>query len=71
MFSEDTSRSTENAPEAEPLYFEPHPPGRPLTIVQDADGNRWLCDKEVDPTGDLREQGCWRCDEVAFPMGGR
>jgi hypothetical protein len=23
----------------------------------------------VDLDGDLEAQGCWRCDEVAFPIG--
>lgn len=55
MSSQDTPRRTEDAPECEPLYFEPHPPGPRLTGVQNADGNRWLCDKMVDRAKDLRE----------------
>jgi len=47
-----------------------HKPARPLKFVKDRDGNGWLCDKDVDPKIDLREQGCWRCDEMAFPDGG-
>ena len=54
-----------------PDYYEPEYPGRPLKYVRDRDGNGWLCDKGVDPKKDLREQGCWRCDEVTFPIGGR
>jgi len=51
--------------------FIPHSPARPLKFVKDKDGNGWLCDKEADPDWDLRKQGCWRCDEMAFPTGGR
>jgi hypothetical protein len=50
---------------------EPHKPARPLKFVKDKDGNGWLCDKDVDPNGDLAAQGCWRCEEMAFPDGGR
>jgi hypothetical protein len=50
---------------------EPHRASRPLKYVKDKDGNGWLCDVDVDPDGDLRNQGCWRCDEMAFPCGGR
>jgi hypothetical protein len=48
-----------------------HKPARPLKFVKDRDGNCWLCDKEVDTDGDLKAQGCWRCEEMAFPTGGR
>ena len=48
-----------------------HKAARPLKWVKDKDGNTWLCDKNVDLDGDMREQGCWRCDEMAFPTGGR
>ncbi len=50
---------------------ETHKPARPLKYFKDKEGNGWLCDKSVDPGGDLAGQGCWRCDEMAFPMGGR
>jgi hypothetical protein len=49
----------------------PHQATRPMKFVKDKDGNGWLCDKGVDPSGDLKKQGCWRCDEMAFPTGGR
>jgi len=49
----------------------PHSAARPLKFVKDNEGNGWLCDKGVDPNADLRTQGCWRCDEMAFPTGGR
>jgi hypothetical protein len=42
-----------------------------MKYFKDTDGYGWLCDKDIDPDGDLREQGCWRCDEMAFPTGGR
>jgi hypothetical protein len=50
---------------------EPHKAARPLRYFTDREGNGWLCDKDIDPDGDLRAQGCWRCDEMAFPTGGR
>jgi hypothetical protein len=49
----------------------PHKSARPLKYIRDKDGNGWLCDKDVDPNRDLKEQGCWRCEEMAFPDGGR
>ena len=49
----------------------PHKAARPLKYIKDKEGNGWLCDKDVDPDGDLRAQDCWRCDEMAFPFGGR
>ena len=39
--------------------------------VTDAHGNGWLCDLDVDTDGDLAAQGCWRCEDMAFPTGGR
>jgi CRP-like cAMP-binding protein len=51
--------------------YVPHQAARPLKYVKDREGNGWLCDKGVNPRGDLRKQGCWRCDEMAFPTGGR
>jgi len=49
---------------------ETHTPARPLQFIKDRDGNGWICDKGIDPDGDLEAQGCWRCEEMAFPMGG-
>lgn len=46
-----------------------HKPARPMKFFKDKDGCGWLCDKDVDPDGDLAAQGCWRCDEVTFPIG--
>jgi hypothetical protein len=48
-----------------------HKPARPLKYFKDKDGCGWICDKDIDPNEDPRSQGCWRCDEMAFPAGGR
>ena len=50
---------------------ETHKPARPLVFFKDKEGNGWLCDKNVDPDGDFEAQGCWRCEDMAFPTGGR
>jgi hypothetical protein len=55
----------------EEMTTDTHKPARPLKYFKDKDGYGWLCDKEIDPEKNLREQGCWRCDEMAFPTGGR
>ena len=39
---------------------------RPMRVVVDDNGCTWLCDADVNDEGDLKEQGCWRCDELAF-----
>ncbi len=54
-----------------PRFYEPRYGERPLQFVQDPAGCGWLCDKGVSPRADLRAQGCWRCDEMPFPDGGR
>lgn len=46
-----------------------HTAARPLKYVKDQEGYGWLCDQNVNPNQDLRNQGCWRCDEMAFPTG--
>jgi hypothetical protein len=43
-----------------------HHAARPMKVVADNMGTRWLCDKEVDERKDLRKQGCWQCGELAF-----
>ena len=43
-----------------------HKPARPMKMVVDRDGTRWLCDKKVDEKENLEEQGCWRCGDLAF-----
>lgn len=53
------------------LDFVPHRPARPIKFVKDKDGDGWLCDTNVDVNKDLKDQGCWRCEEMAFPDGGR
>ena len=35
----------------------------PMKVVVDKEGNPWICDQEVDPSGDLAEQGCWQIRE--------
>jgi len=44
---------------------------RPLKWIKDKNGYSWLCDSNVNASGDIRKQNCWRCDEMAFPAGGR
>jgi len=44
----------------------PHLAARPMKVVVDDDGCRWLCDADVDERKDLKEQGCWRCGDLAF-----
>lgn len=55
----------------EEMTTDTHTPARPLKYFKDSEGVGWLCDKNIDAGKDLRTQGCWRCDEMAFPMGGR
>ena len=43
-----------------------HKPARPMKVVADRHGTRWLCDKSVDEDKDLEVQGCWRCGDLAF-----
>ena len=60
-----------NEDKREPATTETHKPARPMKYFKDKDGNGWLCDKDIDADQDLEAQGCWRCDDMAFPMGGR
>jgi hypothetical protein len=48
-----------------------HMASRPMKFFKDEDGYGWLCDKRIDYHENLRKQGCWRCDEMVFPTGGR
>jgi hypothetical protein len=57
--------------ERKEMTTDTHKPARPLKYFKDNEGFGWLCDKDIDPGRSLREQGCWRCDEMAFPTGGR
>lgn len=36
---------------------------RPLKVLVDEHGDPWICDCDVDPSGDLAEQGCWQVKE--------
>ena len=45
---------------------EPHKAARPMKVVVDDDGCTWLCDAGVDEGKNLKEQGCWRCADLAF-----
>jgi hypothetical protein len=35
----------------------------PMKVVEDQEGNPWICDHDVDPSKDLAEQGCWQLRE--------
>jgi hypothetical protein len=37
-----------------------------MKVVEDDDGCTWLCDADVDERKSLKEQGCWRCGDLAF-----
>lgn len=52
-------------------YLYNHIPARPIKYFKDKDDYGWLCDKDINPDSDLKAQGCLRCDEMAFPAGGR
>jgi streptogramin lyase len=54
------------SPDAVTYSMPTHHAARPMKVVSDKEGSRWLCDKEVDEQKDLREQGCWQCGELAF-----
>lgn len=43
-----------------------HPGARPMEVLLDEKGSRWLCDKGVDPDKSFKEQGCWRCRDLQF-----
>ena len=68
MATQDKPKTPEDSPSVD---YVPHKAARPLKYVKDGEGQGWLCDKDVDPAGDLKEHGCWRCDEMHFPTGGR
>jgi hypothetical protein len=52
----------------QPISVRPHKPARPMKIVVDNKGDRWLCDAYVVPKGDLRARGCWRCGDLEMPF---
>jgi hypothetical protein len=37
-----------------------------MKVVVDKEGCTWLCDANVNESGNLEEQGGWRCAEVPF-----
>ncbi len=37
-----------------------------LIVVEDPEGNRWLCEENIDPKRNLAEQGCWQCGDEHF-----
>jgi len=39
---------------------------RPMKVVVDNNGNWWLCDKQVEDSGNLAGQGCWNYADMAF-----
>ncbi len=43
-------------------------PARPMKVVKDQKGVRWLCDQDVDTNKNLGEQGCWQCGDEHFAM---
>lgn len=45
---------------------ETHHAARPMRVINDSEGEPWICDANVDPSGDLEGQGCWRCGDLAF-----
>jgi len=50
----------------EVYYDNEHHAARPMKTVKDGEGDLWLCDGDVDESRSLRNQGCWRCAEMAF-----
>ncbi len=47
-----------------------HRAARPMKVVQDIDGNPWLCDADVQPQDHLLSQSCWECSSMNFTRGG-
>jgi hypothetical protein len=45
---------------------ESHHAARPMKVIPDKSGECWICDEDADPSGDLAEEGCWRCGDLAF-----
>ncbi len=43
-----------------------HPGARPMKVFVDDGGCWWLCDKGIDPSKGFEQQGCWRCEDLAF-----
>ncbi len=43
-----------------------HDSARPMQCYMDPEGVLWLCDKPIDPAKPMKDQACWRSDEVYF-----
>ena len=44
----------------------PHRAARPMQVVTDANGDKWLCDADVDPKDGLPGSSCWECGSLNF-----
>ncbi len=47
-----------------------HRAARPMQVVQDADGNPWLCDATSLPDHSNLAQSCWDCGSMNFTRSG-
>jgi hypothetical protein len=47
-----------------------HQAARPMRVVTDAHGNRWLCDVDVDGSDYLPGASCWECGDLSFTRSG-
>lgn len=45
---------------------EVHHAARPMKVIKDEKGEYWICDADVNPAGDPKAQGCWRCGSLPF-----
>jgi hypothetical protein len=43
-----------------------HHAARPMEVVTDGSGNRWLCDADVEPGHHLPDRSCWECGSLGF-----
>ena len=50
-------------------FEESHHAARPMKVIPNKSGEYFICDDDVNPSGDLLEQGCWRCGDLAFMAG--
>jgi hypothetical protein len=47
-------------------FEESHHAARPMKVIPNKSGEYFICDDDADPSGDLLEQGCWRCGDLPF-----
>lgn len=47
-----------------------HDAARPMHVVTDGSGNRWLCDADVEPGDYLPDRSCWECGSLSFTRAG-